>query len=415
MVNIKELTKDTLFQLKEENIATTPEHYFIEFKKQAQLNNVNLKEFELFEKIKENLTEEEKKSSKIESFNDLANILIQRTSTEELKQLVEALNDILIPSVDFSFIEDIEEFILKILKEPKKLTSTDSISKLKELSKHRIDADRKILKDKTDDIVKLTSLMSRYFDKTLNEGENSTEEIMKIKDELISLNISNSSHRELKIVQKRLIDTIYKLENSIKENRKIITNSREKFEHLNKQIEELQKELVLVKEEHQIDYLTNILNRRAYHQEVDKMEKKFSIFNSDYAIVFYDIDHFKDINDRFGHSCGDLVLKSFTGILKDLTRKEDIIARYGGEEFIALINYQEEIEVQRYLKRVKKTIENCNFIYKDTEIKIRFSAGISYRNKYDSFLEAKKRADELLYEAKYKGRDKIIFDNGIEI
>lgn len=415
MVNIKELTKDTLFQLKEENIATTPEHYFIEFKKQAKLNNVNLKEFELFEKIKENLTEEEKKSSKLESFNDLANILIQRTSTEELKQLVEALNDILIPSVDFSFIEDIEEFILKILKDPKKLTSTDSISKLKELSKHRIDADRKVLKDKTDDIVKLTSLMSRYFDKTLSEGENSTEEILKIKDELINLNISNSSHRELKIVQKKLIDTIYKLENSIKENRKIITNSREKFEHLNKQIEDLQKELVLVKEEHQIDYLTNILNRRAYHQEVDKMEKKFSIFDADYAIVFYDIDHFKDINDKFGHSCGDLVLKSFAGILKDLTRKEDIIARYGGEEFIALINYQEEVEVQRYLKRVKKTIENCNFIYKDTEIKIRFSAGISYRNKYDSFLEAKKRADELLYEAKHKGRDKIIFDNGIEI
>ena len=143
------------------------------------------------------------------------------------------------------------------------------------------------------------------------------------------------------------------------------------------------------------------------------MEKKFSIFNSNYAIVFYDIDHFKNINDQFGHACGDIVLKSFAGILKDLTRKEDVIARYGGEEFIALINYQDEVEIQRYIKRVKKIFETTNFIYKDTKIKIKFCAGVTYRNKYDSFLEAKKRADELLYDAKRNGRNKVIFDNSI--
>ena len=145
------------------------------------------------------------------------------------------------------------------------------------------------------------------------------------------------------------------------------------------------------------------------------MEKKFSIFNGDYAVVFYDIDHFKDINDKYGHNCGDAVLKSFAGILKNLTRKEDIIARYGGEEFIALINYQDEIEVERYVKRVKKALSNSNFIYKEANIKLKFSAGVTYRNKYNSFNEAKKRADELLYEAKHKGRDRIILDNGIEI
>ena len=257
--------------------------------------------------------------------------------------------------------------------------------------------------------------MSRYFDKTLNDGKNSTEEIIKIKDELLSLNISSSSFRELKIVEKKLIDTIYNIEHSMKENHKMIEDNKEKFQQLNRQIEELQKELVLVKEEYQVDYLTNILNRRAYHKEVEKMEKKFSIFNANYAIVFYDIDHFKEINDQFGHSCGDSVLKNFAAILKDLTRKEDIIARYGGEEFVALVNYQEEIEVQRYIKRVKKTLENANFLYKDSQIKIKFSAGITYRNKYETFTDAKKRADELLYEAKHKGRNKIIVDDGIEL
>ena len=369
--------------------------------------------FELFNKISESLSENEKKSSKIESFNDLANILSNRVNNEELKALIETLNDVLAPSIDYHSIEQIEEFILEILKEPKKIVSKESILKLKELSKNRIDDDRNVLKEKTDDVVKLTSLMTRYFDKNLNDSKNSTEDILKIKDELLNLNISNSSYRELKIVEKKLIDTVFNIENSIRENQKVIKNNKEKFELLHKQIEELQKELVLVKEEYQIDYLTNILNRRAYQNEVEKMEKKYSIFNADYAIVFYDIDHFKQINDKYGHTCGDMVLKNFAAILKELTRKEDIIARYGGEEFVALINYLDEIEIQRYIKRVKKTFENATFLYKDSKIKITFSAGITYRNKYESFIEAKKRADELLYEAKRKGRNKIILDNGI--
>ncbi|CAM3805862.1 hypothetical protein [Arcobacter cloacae] len=272
MVNIKELTKNTLFQLKNENIQTTPENYFVEFRKQSYALNAKIEEIELFEKIKESLTNEEKQN-KIESFKDLAIILAKRTSKEELKKLIFCFEQMLTPSADFNFIEEIEDFIIEILKTPQNVTSDESINKLKEISQKRIDSDRKVLKDKTDDIVKLTSLMSRYFDKTLNDGENSTEEIMKIKDELINLNISNSSHRELKIVQKKLIDTIYKIENSLKQNKQIITDNKEKFDYLNKQIEELQNELNLVKEEHQIDFLTGILNRRGYNQEVEKMEK----------------------------------------------------------------------------------------------------------------------------------------------
>lgn len=415
MGNIKEISKNTLFKLNNSNIPIIPKNYFIEFKKQADKENVKIDEFLLFEKLKLSLTKDEIDCIQIESFNDLAIVLADRISYDELKTLIEAFNEVLAPSVDFSFLEDIESFIINVLQNPKKLTSSDSIAKLKELSKKRIDADRKILKDKTDDIVKLTSLMSRYFDKTLADSENSTDEIALIKDELVTLNISDSSHRELKIVQKKLIDTIYKIENSIKLNSSIINENKEKFDFLHRQIEELQKELVLAKEEQKVDFLTNVLNRRAYHEEMEKMEKKYNIFKGDYAVVFYDIDHFKNINDEYGHTCGDAVLKNFAAILKNLTRKEDVIARYGGEEFIALINYQEEIEIERYLKRVKKVIETSNFIYKDTNIKLKFSAGVSYRNKYSSYLEAKKQADEHLYEAKHKGRDKIIFDNGVEL
>lgn len=413
MANIHEISKKALSKLEKDNQPVLPSNYFIEFKNQALLAKADIEDIKLFNKINDSLTSDERCLIKVNSFRDLATILVERTTTEELTNLIEVLNDLLAPSADFSVIEEIQDFIINILKDPKKLVTDASIKKLKEISKNRVDGDRKVLKDKTDDIVKLTSLMSRYFDKTLSDSDNSTDEISKIKDDLINLNISDASHRELKIVQKKLIDTIYKLENSMKENKEIISTNKEKFDFLYKQIEELQKELEHVKEEQQIDFLTNILNRRGYHSEMEKMEKKFAIFNGNYAVIFFDIDHFKNINDLYGHNCGDAVLKNFALILKDLTRKEDVLARYGGEEFIALINYNEEIEIQRYITRVKNAVANTNFRYKDTDIKLKFSAGVSHRNKYDSFSEAKKKADELLYEAKHNGRDKIIFDDGI--
>jgi diguanylate cyclase len=412
---IKELTKNTLFKLKEENLPTTPENYFIEFKNQAQLLEVEVSEFELFNKIKEALTSNEKESTEINTFNDLANTLAKRVNDEELKKLIKVFEEILKPFSNSNLTQEIEEFILKILETPKNIILDESINILKEIANKRVESDRKVLKDKTDDIIKLTSLMSRYFDKTLNESENSSEDILKIKDELITLNISESSQRELKGVQTKLIDTIHKIENSIKTNCKIINDQKIQFNSLNEQIRKLQEELLIAKEEKQTDFLTNVFNRRAYTHEVEKVEKKYTMFDSNYAIIFYDIDHFKKINDTYGHTSGDAVLKNFASILKKLTRSEDVIARYGGEEFIALVNYEKEEEVLEYLKRVKKAINSTNFIYKEESIHIKFSAGVSYRNKYNSYSDTKKRADELLYEAKNNGRDKIIFDNNLEI
>jgi diguanylate cyclase len=412
---IKELTKNTLFKLKEENLPTTPENYFIEFKNQAQLLEVEVSEFELFNKIKEALTSNEKESTEINTFNDLANTLAKRVNDEELKKLIKVFEEILKPFSNSNLTQEIEEFILKILETPKNIILDESINILKEIANKRVESDRKVLKDKTDDIIKLTSLMSRYFDKTLNESENSSEDILKIKDELITLNISESSQRELKGVQTKLIDTIHKIENSIKTNCKIINDQKIQFNSLNEQIRKLQEELLIAKEEKQTDFLTNVFNRRAYTHEVEKVEKKYTMFDSNYAIIFYDIDHFKKINDTYGHTSGDAVLKNFASILKKLTRSEDVIARYGGEEFIALVNYEKEEEVLEYLKRVKKAINSTNFIYKEESIHIKFSAGVSYRNKYNSYSDTKKRADELLYEAKNDGRDKIIFDNNLEI
>jgi len=409
---VTKITRDTLASLKNKNLPTTLENYFLEFVALAKSHNIKLDEIRIIDDALENLTNCEKSLLNSQSIFQIIKVLLQRTTNEELKALIYTFSTILVPSINFKKKVIIDDFILECLRNPKKITSEESISKIREFAQERVEEDRKVLREKTNDIIKLTALISRFYDRKLSDSNKSNKEIEEIKKDLIKLDISNHSKKELILIQKKLIDTINKFENSLFENTKLLSTNMDKFKLLHKQMEELEKELKLAKKEYFIDFLTGILNRRAYDSEAKKMEKHFFVFDSNFAIVFFDLDHFKNINDDFGHICGDEILKSFAAILKDLTRKEDIVARYGGEEFIALIHFRDKTEVDRYVKRVKKTVLNSTFIYKEHKINITFSAGITFRNKYNSIEEAQINADKLLYQAKKTGRNKAIFDTG---
>jgi diguanylate cyclase len=411
---IKELAKQTLINLKDKKLPATPENYYKEFRELTKLGNIEIEEFTKINKLESKLTQKEKKAKKSNSYLDMIELFSKRVDNEKISNLCSNIEEILVPSIEVSNTERINNFIKKISKNPKNILSNESINELKEITKERVKADREILKKKTDDIIKLTSLMSRYFDRSLLESTDSNDEIFKIREQLEELNISNASHRELTLVQSKLVDTIYNIENTMQKSSSQLSEHKQRFKQLQSTIEHLQKELDLAKEEKTTDFLTGVLNRRGFEEEINKMERKFDIFNSNFAIVFYDIDHFKKINDTYGHACGDAVLRTFGGILKDMTRKEDCVARYGGEEFVALINYIEEDELYRYIKRVKELIGHTDFIYKDIQVDLKFSAGITFRNKYKTYEEAKKMADELLYDAKHKGRNRAVFDTQVE-
>ena len=416
MDSINNLVKSVLTNLKDNKLEITPENYFKEFKKQVDSTTININELKQFDEIINILTEDEIiNSSCLESFNDITKLLSKRVSDDDLKELIPILNDMLSPSIDFTAKDEIETFVKKLLKEPKQIVSKDTQRKLQSITKDRTNADRLILRTKVDDIIKITTLMEKYFEKSIIESSNSTNEITKIKNELNELNISESSFRELGILQKKLITYIFNIENTLEENLKSLDGNKTKFDEMNKTIEQLQNELSIAKEEKATDFLTNILNRRAYDEEVQKIERKHSVFSSNYALVFIDIDHFKNINDTYGHTCGDIILKTFASVLKELTRQEDIVSRYGGEEFISLINYKDKEEIKKYVFRLKRIIKTSAFVYKEDRIHVRFSAGIAYRDNYKDYTETKKSADDLLHIAKNNGRDKVVFDDGTEI
>ncbi len=157
------------------------------------------------------------------------------------------------------------------------------------------------------------------------------------------------------------------------------------------------------------DELTGIANRRELQKIGENEFKRARRFNRDYAILILDLDHFKVINDTYGHIIGDEVLKHISNICLDIIRIEDLLARYGGEEFVMLLP-ETDIEGARQLaERICQDVRNQTFESTNGPISITVSIGVSEIGSVDtSYSDILLRADKALYQAKQKGRDRIV-------
>ena len=147
------------------------------------------------------------------------------------------------------------------------------------------------------------------------------------------------------------------------------------------------------------DFLTGCFNRRYLFDAGIKMFYTLKRVEKDVSIAICDLDHFKRINDTYGHVAGDLVLKDFAKILQDSIRGSDFVVRYGGEEFLVFLgNCDKEMAYHIIEERVRKRVLERTISYDDQEIRYNFSCGIC--DSGESFEDVIKKADEKLYEAK---------------
>jgi len=152
------------------------------------------------------------------------------------------------------------------------------------------------------------------------------------------------------------------------------------------------------------DSLTNIGNRRSLDIWIESEIKQCNESKSVFSIIYFDIDHFKQINDQYGHDIGDHVLKEFSSVVKNYTRSSDYFGRWGGEEFLIILRNQSITESIRFAEGLRKIIENHCFPYVDH---ITASFGISCYQPNDVPENLLKRADQALYIAKKSGRNKV--------
>ena len=162
------------------------------------------------------------------------------------------------------------------------------------------------------------------------------------------------------------------------------------------------------------DPLTKAYNRRYIFEKLKEFKNKLVKDNINFSVTIIDIDFFKQINDKYGHSAGDSVLQSFTLFIQKRIRSFDLLGRYGGEEFIILLADCTKYEAAKRISDILKDIRKTAFYYEDKKIRFTFSAGISDSKAFDfNNINIEKLidiADNRLYIAKNKGRNNIVIE-----
>ncbi|MFP7444357.1 diguanylate cyclase [Bacillus infantis] len=157
-----------------------------------------------------------------------------------------------------------------------------------------------------------------------------------------------------------------------------------------------------------IDELTQVYNRRFLKDSLKRYLKELERSNQYFSIAVLDLDHFKQVNDMYGHPAGDRILSEFAQYLKDHVRIGDIVFRYGGEEFILLLPRTNDHDSKEVVSRLLSGFSSRTFIEGGAELKMTFSAGVyMVHDPSATVAEAIKTADQALYEAKRNGRARV--------
>jgi len=156
------------------------------------------------------------------------------------------------------------------------------------------------------------------------------------------------------------------------------------------------------------DELTRISNRRHFLEEAQLETKKALRSGLSLSLIMIDLDHFKDVNDQFGHHTGDMVLRECADLLKKSCRETDLVGRFGGEEFVLLLPATDLEGALLIAEKIRRKIANHQFSYLQQKLNITVSLGVTQVHKDEEGIDnSLKRADSFLYAAKDAGRNTI--------
>jgi diguanylate cyclase (GGDEF)-like protein len=157
-----------------------------------------------------------------------------------------------------------------------------------------------------------------------------------------------------------------------------------------------------------IDGLTQIYNKRYFLETLEREIARSQRYRRSLSLVMFDIDHFKKINDSYGHLAGDYVLKHLASTVKTKIRREDLFARYGGEEFAIVLPEIDGGNSKAFAEKIRQLVEKQDFRFENTRIQVTISMGVgAIDDEHNDAATLIKQADDFLYVAKSAGRNRV--------
>ncbi|MEM7058014.1 MAG: GGDEF domain-containing protein [Pseudomonadota bacterium] len=208
------------------------------------------------------------------------------------------------------------------------------------------------------------------------------------------------------------------IEKLLSENEKSREESRklaDSLETSQSSIREMREQLAKAREAGFQDALTRLHNRRHFDSQLPKEIAAAQDTQSVLSLVMVDVDHFKSVNDNFGHPAGDAVLRVLGKMLADNVKGRDIPVRYGGEEFSIILPDTSANGAKALANKIRRQLERKKMVLRDTNQdlgKITASFGVAELRLDDNVSSLIARADKMLYEAKHTGRNKVVSDGG---
>ena len=182
-------------------------------------------------------------------------------------------------------------------------------------------------------------------------------------------------------------------------------SSKVAYDELKAQSEQLKQDVLR-------DTLTNTANRRAFDFELNRKMLEWNRQRTHFSLLLIDIDHFKKINDTFGHQAGDQALQVISQCIMRTTRDLDLVCRVGGEEFAVIMPVGNKAESARAAERIRQAVENCSIVLKGQNVHLTISIGIANTLKGDDVSLIFRRCDAALYGSKQRGRNCTTFHDG---
>jgi diguanylate cyclase len=276
-----------------------------------------------------------------------------------------------------------------------------------------------LIVDVTRQLSEISSALNDDRQDTL-EGRKETQKLQEVMDKSVQ-NIQQTvqSESDINQLKSNISNNLLAIKTSLTE---FVVHDSERFKKAELRNQKLQQQIQFMEQESNqlkkklsenrkklmFDSLTGVRNRLSYDEILEQELSRYARYKETFSYALMDIDHFKHINDEYGHNAGDKALQIVAQVMAKNIRKTDFLFRIGGEEFVLILPKTPLKGAAPLVEKIRKSVGQTNFHFKQQKVNISLSVGLSSMRANDSAESIYERADNALYQAKNSGRDRLV-------